>query len=876
SEIRSFDGGAMNFLFPAMLAGIAGIAVPVLLHLIARHRFPVQDFPSIRLLQAEKRSNVFAFKLVDKAQLLLRALVLLLLALAMARPFLDSPQEKPPTFNRVVVLDCSSSMNMSAGDETGEASQRVTLMEVAKERAKELLSEVEEPGHSACVFAGPASNAKKNKRTLPADTTIRETGKKAALLPGHAGSVSVAVNATTIDGEGEGLVAALGRACGLLEGRHEIRSQIVVLSDMRRSAFAAKNQADIERIKRVKNDLGDRLDIVFVDVRTTAGSNFGLVEGYVRGGESQVGEDAHVVARIEHFSEKLVDTSAGGTKSDSEDESEKENEQKAHARLRVGKQKEPFVRKIALQPGSSAVVDMTTRVNKAVETYAQIYLQDPEGAPETDRMVADDRFSVPLEVADVLRVLIIDGTAVEVGGESETDDTEESGFSGGLAGDVPVAEKEETGDPAGSISGVRILEYVLNPTRKLGRGGGTGISPTVVTPEGLANQTLSKYQIICLYDVTSLAEQALTDLVTFAEQGGALLVICAEKCNPMKFNRTLAAAGAGSADTGPREMIAPARIGNEISLDSPVGVALQGGGTADIHPIVAPFRDQRRGDLSVVRFSKLRKIRGLANGAQVIMRSEPPEKKKPGIPLAVERKLERGRIIMLTFGFELDRGNVARTRVFPVLMWRTVDYLAKKLERKPPDVLTAMTPAVLDVSEPRFSFVDEVELVAVDMNKKEGDKDAEDRESGAVPSWKTSSTPLQKPVRLSIGEDRTVFVPGLPAGLYRLQKVQPEGEAPMFSAHSRYVAVNPDPRESTLSLVSDEELEEIAGPGWSQVKVGETVSFAPEGWEAWKWLVLALVVVYAGEGLIGWWLSVQREKKRSEELSPAAGEGTEA
>ena len=77
----------MSILFPAMLAGLAGLSIPVLLHLISRHKFPIQDFPSLRLLQAEERANVFAPKLVDVLQLILRLLVLLLLVLAMSRLF---------------------------------------------------------------------------------------------------------------------------------------------------------------------------------------------------------------------------------------------------------------------------------------------------------------------------------------------------------------------------------------------------------------------------------------------------------------------------------------------------------------------------------------------------------------------------------------------------------------------------------------------------------------------------------------------------------------------------------------------------------------------------------------------------------------------
>ena len=59
----------------------------------------------------------------------------------------------------------------------------------------------------------------------------------------------------------------------------------------------------------------------------------------------------------------------------------------------------------------------------------------------------------------------------------------------------------------------------------------------------------------------------------------------------------------------------------------------------------------------------------------------------------------RGRVMMLVFGFELDRGNIARTRVFPPLMWRMVDYLTGQLRTLPPDQLVARTPGALDVSE---------------------------------------------------------------------------------------------------------------------------------------------------------------------------------
>ena len=126
----------MSLLFPAMLAGLAALAVPVIIHLIARHRFPVLDFPSIRLLQRDERANVFAPRLVDKAQLLLRLLVLLALAFAMARPFLASLTARRPAHNVVVVLDCSASMTMRAPLSSLDSAGDGTLLDVAVERAR--------------------------------------------------------------------------------------------------------------------------------------------------------------------------------------------------------------------------------------------------------------------------------------------------------------------------------------------------------------------------------------------------------------------------------------------------------------------------------------------------------------------------------------------------------------------------------------------------------------------------------------------------------------------------------------------------------------------------------------------------------------------
>jgi hypothetical protein len=104
----------LSFLVPAFLAGLAAIAVAVLVHLTRRQKDRVVPFPSLMFLdkvpyRAESRRRIHHWFL-----LLLRAAALALLALAFARPFLDDDATTgiagPGPTERVVVLDRSYSM----------------------------------------------------------------------------------------------------------------------------------------------------------------------------------------------------------------------------------------------------------------------------------------------------------------------------------------------------------------------------------------------------------------------------------------------------------------------------------------------------------------------------------------------------------------------------------------------------------------------------------------------------------------------------------------------------------------------------------------------------------------------------------------------
>jgi hypothetical protein len=103
----------MSFLAPMFLIGAAGIAIPIVLHLIRRQTKSQQDFSSLMFLEASPPKLMQRSRIDQWVLLLLRGLALLLLASAFARPYWNSPSENStshPQMRRAILLDTSASM----------------------------------------------------------------------------------------------------------------------------------------------------------------------------------------------------------------------------------------------------------------------------------------------------------------------------------------------------------------------------------------------------------------------------------------------------------------------------------------------------------------------------------------------------------------------------------------------------------------------------------------------------------------------------------------------------------------------------------------------------------------------------------------------
>jgi hypothetical protein len=747
----------MDFLFPAMLAGLAGLSIPVALHLIARHRFPVRDFPSIRLIREERRNNVCAWRLVDPLQLVLRLAVLALAVFAMARIFLPGLGARPAPRNVAVVLDASASMTRKAP--SGAHPDDATVFDVAVREAAALLRDVPPPGQATLLVAGDDLRVLRHVEDDP--EALRAF--LASLRPAG--------------GAGVGLVHAVAEACALLRGRHEAHSQVIVVGDGRATAFEARAADDLAAIDAAREAMGSRLEIRLLDVSGAGPDNVSVSDAALRKGAVRMGGDAHVLARVRNHGTNAV---------------------QAQLRLTVLGREAPALPPVPLAPGGEAVIDLATPVNRAASGFAEVALRTDDAYP------ADDRALLPFQVTDPTRVLIVHDSAPP---ETSAFDKLGSAAPGTLQG----------GEEDSRIDGARILRFVLNPARESGGTASTGIDTTMVTPDAFQTQPLGRFDFVVLYDVDTLPESAIRDLEGFVEQGKALLCFASAQCNPVRFNRNFSA-------------MLPADLGNERPLQSPVGVD-----TAKLsHPAVSVFSDRGRGDLGDFRFLALRDL-APREGAVVVLSDE------SGSPLLVEGPFGFGRVMVAAFGLELERGTMARSRTFPVLMWRIADDLAGRLRPKPPDVLPVGRPAVLDAGEPPFAFETTLELVD------------------------TAATSTVRRV-MEISPSRTVMVDASPdpleVGAYRLRKASTAGDSTAAWGYHRGIVVNPDPRESRTEALGEETLRSLFGPDARALALDDPADTAPRGVELFHLLLILLLCTYLSEAVCSWFFSAQREKAR--------------
>ena len=188
--------------------------------------------------------------------------------------------------------------------------------------------------------------------------------------------------------------------------------------------------------------------------------------------------------------------------------------------------------------------------------------------------------------------------------------------------------------------------------------------PSLVTPEQLERTELNEYRAIVIPNLSELSEGVLRNLHRFVSDGGGLWLALGPRTDVERFNQFFFADSDG---------LVPLPIDRAVDeLDSQ-----QQKTTIDpfvsIHPATASLADSARLDIGTIAVSRRYRF------------AAPPSGENPsallsltnGEPLAVEKLVGRGRVIVQAVPLRLQWSDLARSQAFVVIVQDWLNYLTQ-------------------------------------------------------------------------------------------------------------------------------------------------------------------------------------------------------
>ena len=123
----------MTFLAPMMLAGAAGVGIPLALHFFYRARYKPVPWAAMRFLKLSIEQTSRRLKFQERILLILRCLVCILIALAIARPAstgLSAGPSSGDSVDAIFLVDTSYSMGTQEGGQTRFDRARMAALKV--------------------------------------------------------------------------------------------------------------------------------------------------------------------------------------------------------------------------------------------------------------------------------------------------------------------------------------------------------------------------------------------------------------------------------------------------------------------------------------------------------------------------------------------------------------------------------------------------------------------------------------------------------------------------------------------------------------------------------------------------------------------------
>jgi hypothetical protein len=219
----------ISLMHTGLAAGAALAALPVILHLFMKQTPKKVVFPALRLIRERHKRSRKKLRVKNWLLLLARMALLALMALALARPTLESEaalgdQDVPTALG--LVFDTSLSMGYTERDKS--------RLDEAKERAREILKKI--PGSSQVFVVDSA-----------------EPNVRSALSPSAA---LKQIDGLTLKAVNRPLNTAVGQAYAAIADSDKPRHEVYVLTDLANSAWDSDRAVEgLEKAAKVKTGL---------------------------------------------------------------------------------------------------------------------------------------------------------------------------------------------------------------------------------------------------------------------------------------------------------------------------------------------------------------------------------------------------------------------------------------------------------------------------------------------------------------------------------------------------------------------------------------------------------------------------------------------
>jgi hypothetical protein len=362
---------ALGFGAPWMLWGLAAGSIPIVIHLLNKRKYRQTDWAAMRFLLAAIKKNKRRIELEQWILLAIRTLLILLLAMAMARPVLESLA--PALFagqrsHRVLVLDGSLSMTRKLTDQTRFDRSKNLARQIVKEaRRGDLISLIIMADPPKIIIGEPSPN-------------LEQVGREIDLATPTHGATDLSAT-----------FASLRR---VLDSSPLPNKEILFLTDLQRATWARPGVDNNAALKAEIDKLNEsKIRPVVIDLGAAAEPNRAVLGLSLTSPVVTVGVPTNIRVQVRNFGP----------------------EPKPATRVQLV---------IDGQLGPEQTVDLSVSEPVTIN-FTQIFRSEGDHVVEAvideDPLGVDDRRRLVIPVKEKIRVLLVDGDLNPEPFQAETD-----------------------------------------------------------------------------------------------------------------------------------------------------------------------------------------------------------------------------------------------------------------------------------------------------------------------------------------------------------------------------------------------------------------------------------------------------------------------